>query len=695
MRLSQPPEPCVLPVLAAARGILAASDLPSCHVAIADAASLLGAATDCPVRACEISVSLSGEIAIVWQGGDSHGVPFDEKGAFGAWFARALSRPGRLCAFYGNAAGLVTMAGAGDIPLHIGLIADCMPETVTGLADAMNDVATVAVQQLYRLRKDAERRVSRARIDSSEALQAELLRANVDLLWESDEMDILHVVQVFNGRHDLVRKIEGRRLNDIRVAGGRSLKDLVSAGGASRNLRLEQASGETLYICVGSGPSRKRGALGTLSAGPDLTADRLAADAFILESILDARTREEHSRREAESMLLGLRVLLAPTPFREKLEQLAHHMARAAGCDMVQIIQLRPGEAPRLLSPRGLLSSQGAAALARVLALAEGQSVTVLPSDGEDSAVVRNTLTAPDGDIALVTLPFAAERFYLVCRGRPSFGLREQGLAERFSLLLHQALVLHDDQERMVHTAKLSALGQMSASIAHELRQPLNTISIAAQNVSMLLEREAVTPALLEEKVARILKQVERACGVMERMRRFGRKTSGELKPVPLLEVTRSARSLMHAITDMDGIVVDVDIPAGTEVLIDELEMEQVLVNLLQNARDAIMDKPVGNCARVRIWSAPDPDDSELVRLHVQDNGPGFAPEVLKHALDAFFTTKAGSQGTGLGLCISHVILREHGGRLHIGNAAEGGGLITLFLRRPGTPRVAAIGLAR
>lgn len=72
-----------------------------------------------------------------------------------------------------------------------------------------------------------------------------------------------------------------------------------------------------------------------------------------------------------------------------------------------------------------------------------------------------------------------------------------------------------------------------------------------------------------------------------------------------------------------------------------------------------------------------------MLHLHVEDNGPGFPPDVIKHALDAFFTTKPEGKGTGLGLSITHSILREHGGRVLVGNGEMGGGRITLVMRRP------------
>jgi C4-dicarboxylate-specific signal transduction histidine kinase len=150
----------------------------------------------------------------------------------------------------------------------------------------------------------------------------------------------------------------------------------------------------------------------------------------------------------------------------------------------------------------------------------------------------------------------------------------------------------------------------------------------------------------------------------------------------------------MDAVSERMGITIDIDVPDELDVLADELELEQVLVNLLQNASDAI-EAESGPVRRIRVWSAIDPADNEQVRLHVQDSGPGFAPEALGHALDAFFTTKPAGQGTGLGLSICHAILREHGGRLQVGNAEDGGALITLFLRRPAPARAKIVTIGR
>jgi C4-dicarboxylate-specific signal transduction histidine kinase len=220
----------------------------------------------------------------------------------------------------------------------------------------------------------------------------------------------------------------------------------------------------------------------------------------------------------------------------------------------------------------------------------------------------------------------------------------------------------------------------MSTGIAHELRQPLNAMSIAAQNIDLMLEMDKLSPITLREKTGRILAQIERASKIMDRMRRFGRKTAGEHKPVALTTMAHSARSLMDAVITGAGVAFEIAIPDDLMVMAEELEIEQVLVNLIQNAADALGERRGG---RIRFWSCDDPEDPALVHLNAEDDGPGFPPEVQKHALDAFFTTKPEGKGTGLGLSISHSILREHGGRILIGKGPMGGGMVTLVLRRP------------
>jgi signal transduction histidine kinase len=663
-------------VLAGLRRVLGAASPHACHVALADAAQLLEDEFGFSIlAAAEITSAPQGPV-IVWQ---SDG-PLRESGPLlRAWFERASRNPGRCLAFGDAAAGLL-MPGAAEAgaPMVV-LIADgtLLP---TALESAMRDLAEFSAGHLHRLRRESEALRRKHRLDTDGARDAALLRASVDLIWEAGSDGILHVTRIFQDRRDLARLFEGRALGDIMV-GARTLQAAAEKGETLRALPVARAdAGEPLFLtaCPSPGPSAPFPLRGTIAAAIEQPAERLAIDTHTLEAILEARYREEQLRRETETMMLGLRLLLGDAPFREKLEQLARCLAGAIDCDEVRLVLFRPGEAPRLILPEP--SAADDPGLTEIAILAGARPFTLLAGESPENARMRDALMMREGDIALIAFPASSERYYLLCRARRRLHSHDHGLAERFSLLLQQALLLQSDQKKIMHAAKLSALGQMSTGIAHELRQPLNAISIAAQNIELMVHLGTAGPDLLKEKAERIMGQVDRACKVMDRMRRFGRKTAGEHRPAFAAAIARSARSLMDPVLIAAGITVDIAVPDDLQILADELEIEQVIVNLIQNAADAMAGRRDG---RIRIWSQDDPADAGCVRVEVEDNGDGFPPDVLRHALDAFFTTKPEGKGTGLGLSIAHATLREHGGRLLAGNSPGGGGLITLVLRRP------------
>jgi len=660
-------------ILPGLRRILGAASPRACHTALMQTARLLE-------EEFGFSILMAGEIApgpmIVWQ---SDG-PLRENGpALRAWLQRAGHHPGRCLAFGDAAAGML-MTGAGSGAPMIVLIADAilLPPK---LEAAMRDVAEFTARHLHHLRTDEENMRRRQRLDAEGARDAALVRASADLVWEVGGDGIIHVTHVFHDRRDLARLFEGRTLRDI-PAGALDLQRSAERGQILRSQRIALPGlDEPLFLtaCPSPGASAPFPLRGTIATAPHHTVERLAVDTHTLETILASRHREEQLRRETETMMLGLRVLLGDTSFREKLEQLAFHLANAIDCDDVRLVLFRAGEKPRMVLPETIPVKSSA--LQQIEALGQTRLLTLLPAASPDNVRLRENLAMRDGDLVLIALPSMAERYYLLCRARRSLNPDDHGVAERISLLLQQALLLQTDQKQMIHAAKLSALGQMSTGIAHELRQPLNAISLAAQNIDLMVSLGKAGPDLLKEKTERILGQIERACKVMDRMRRFGRKTAGEYKPAALAALARSARSLMDPLILSSGMVVDIDIPDDLRAVVDELEIEQVLVNLIQNAADAQSGKPDG---RIRIWSEDDSDDRGALRLHVDDNGPGFPPDVLAHALDAFFTTKPEGKGTGLGLSIAHSILREHGGRILVGNGELGGARITLVVRRPG-----------
>jgi C4-dicarboxylate-specific signal transduction histidine kinase len=271
-------------------------------------------------------------------------------------------------------------------------------------------------------------------------------------------------------------------------------------------------------------------------------------------------------------------------------------------------------------------------------------------------------------------LPFAAENIVLICGAgrRQGFAPENVGFAGRFALILRQALILKEEQDKLVHSAKLSVLGQMSAGLAHELRQPLNTISMATQNLKLMAEGGAVAPDRLAPKLARILGQVERASRIMDRVRRFSRKGGEDFAPVDLAILAQGIEVLTESALMQTGVRLNVDLPPTLSLTCDAVQIEQVLANLVRNAIDALSG--IGSSGKTQngIVTIRGQRTEQGVVLRVEDNGPGFPSDVIDRPLETFFTTKGADNGTGLGLSICHTIAREHGGKLALGNHAAG-----------------------
>ena len=639
-----------------------------CHAAIARSAELLEDLFGFTILLAAEVLNWAGTPRIVWK--SAPGALADREVI--DWLGRV--RPGRTLAFGAGATGLAAGESESGAPLVL-LLADgaLLPPD---LEIAMRDIAEFSARHLLHLNREEEMRRRQPGAGSKEAA---LLRALAELSWEAGPDGVLRVTEVFHDRRDLARRLEGSKLEDIAP----SLIPIAEAskGRMHRSCRIA-LPGESAHLllaaCVDPSDDGGPALRGTVAVLDDAFEASPMLEARLLESVVMARQREEQFRRETEVMMLGLRALLSDVPFREKLAQLVRQLTGAIGGDEARLVLTRPGDKPRLIVP------ESAPLDPRAFAVLDGpvgfSPIRLLTEEGIDLRRLRTALGLPHGDVLAIDLPSTGEHYHLICRTRRGLSQNDYSLVERMSLLLRQAMLIQDDQKQMIHAAKLSALGQMSTGIAHELRQPLNAMSIAAQNIDLMVEMDNISPIMLREKTGRILAQVERASKIMDRMRRFGRKTAGDHKPINLATMARSARSMMDAVITGAGISFEIAVPDAVTVMADELEIEQVLVNLIQNAIDALTDRRGGH---IRFWSSEDPEQAGMVRLHVEDNGPGFPPEVQKHALDAFFTTKPEGKGTGLGLSIAHSILREHGGRILIGKGATGGGLVTLVLRRP------------
>ncbi|ABF07115.1 two-component system, NtrC family, C4-dicarboxylate transport sensor histidine kinase DctB [Cupriavidus metallidurans] len=237
---------------------------------------------------------------------------------------------------------------------------------------------------------------------------------------------------------------------------------------------------------------------------------------------------------------------------------------------------------------------------------------------------------------------------------------------------------LRATQDELVQASKLAALGQMAAGITHELNQPLAALRTFSDNTRVLLERgqlDAATGNLsaiadLTERMGKITGQLKLFAG-KARQRRNAVRVRAAIDHVLQLIAPRLGRVMLR-VRGLDGDAADLAVWA------DELKLEQVLLNLVGNALDAIAAAGAED-GRVDIAvSATD----ETVTLVVRDNGPGIAPDALPRLFEPFFTTKEIGQGLGLGLAISSSIVREFGGQLTAGNVEGGGAEFVVTLRR-------------
>ncbi|MEH6630046.1 MAG: ATP-binding protein [Halopseudomonas aestusnigri] len=249
--------------------------------------------------------------------------------------------------------------------------------------------------------------------------------------------------------------------------------------------------------------------------------------------------------------------------------------------------------------------------------------------------------------------------------------------ADRFQAINEMLQVEIDERKRtegqllktqadLVQTGKLAALGQMSAAIAHEINQPMAAIRTFTASARLLLvkgKRDQVGQSLEE-----ISSLTERMGKITGELKTFARKAPVEYQVVDLREALKRAIALMQTVCEQEGVTVQLrDLEDLVPVSGDIIRLEQVFVNLLRNAADA-MQECDENTILVTLRRIND-----LVIVIVEDNGSGIEPEIMDQLFDPFFTTKDVGKGVGLGLSISYGIVKDFSGNIRAENFESGG----------------------
>jgi C4-dicarboxylate-specific signal transduction histidine kinase len=246
---------------------------------------------------------------------------------------------------------------------------------------------------------------------------------------------------------------------------------------------------------------------------------------------------------------------------------------------------------------------------------------------------------------------------------------------------------LRDKQEQLVQAGKLATLGELTTGVAHELNNPLNNIGLFVGNVIDLIELGKTDKEPILHYLNSAMQQVRKATEIISHLRTFGRAAPVSRQRVSVKEVIEGALSLMHEQLRLRDIAVELNLCAEDVTVIgNPIQLEQVLLNLLTNARDALADS-----ARkaIEVTCTVEPGSVMIV---VADSGPGIPPGFENRVFDPFYTTKEVGAGTGLGLSITYGIIKDHEGTIAVDNRPGQGARFLIQLPAAGDdPRSEAV----
>lgn len=267
------------------------------------------------------------------------------------------------------------------------------------------------------------------------------------------------------------------------------------------------------------------------------------------------------------------------------------------------------------------------------------------------------------------------DEYTLHIEGRPPLSLllamsprkSDSGEDAGFWLLVTDLTKQKEIDSQLMQTAKLAMLGEMSTGMAHELNQPLNIIKLAANNMTNSISKGRANNESMLNRIQRIDSAVDRAATIIDHMRAFGRVAGEDYTPLTVSSSIAAALDLVYEPMKASGIALVADLEPQARVLGNTIQFEQVLINMINNARDAIQANATTGKIDIRQMI-----DAEYVTVTIEDTGGGIPVDALPHIFEPFYTTKPVGKGTGLGGSISYGIIQDMQGSIWAENIAGG-----------------------
>ena len=244
------------------------------------------------------------------------------------------------------------------------------------------------------------------------------------------------------------------------------------------------------------------------------------------------------------------------------------------------------------------------------------------------------------------------------------------GRASRLVGLNWDVTEQHMLQVELIQSSKLATLGRMATAMAHELNQPLNVIGMAVGNLSRRLESGRLDDRYLGDKIRLVDAQVRRAASIIEHMRIFGRNSGDDRQPLDVQSILRGAMELAEPQMRDSRVDMRLDCDTGLPMVRgNQVQLEQVILNLLGNARDALAGRDQAE-KWIRLSARAQAEGQ--VEIMVEDNAGGVEASAIDLVFEPFFTTKPPGKGTGLGLSVSYGIIHEMNGTMTVENTDQG-----------------------